>query len=71
MDTIDRAQEAQDLYINDAVEAARKMKQGPQRKTGETVICLDCGDPLPPARIAAVPCASRCVHCQSIFEACC
>ncbi len=30
--------------------------------------CRDCGDPIPPARIAAVPDAARCTTCQAVAE---
>lgn len=30
--------------------------------------CDDCGDPIPAARLAAAPFATRCIHCQEIFE---
>jgi RNA polymerase-binding transcription factor len=28
-------------------------------------VCVDCGQPIPEARLAAVPDANRCVPCQS------
>jgi len=31
--------------------------------------CDDCGEDIPPARRAAYPAATRCVHCQGRFEA--
>jgi len=31
-------------------------------------ICVDCGDPIPAARIAALPATIRCVLCQTAFE---
>ncbi|AGA90683.1 phage/conjugal plasmid C-4 type zinc finger protein, TraR family [Thioflavicoccus mobilis 8321] len=30
--------------------------------------CIDCGQPIPAARRASVPGASRCVTCQSLIE---
>lgn len=30
--------------------------------------CLDCGEPIPAARLAAWPSAARCVDCQADHE---
>lgn len=30
--------------------------------------CIDCGNPIPPARRAAMPSAERCIACQSHHE---
>lgn len=30
--------------------------------------CEDCGEDIPPARLAAAPFATRCIHCQENFE---
>jgi len=30
--------------------------------------CLDCGEPIPEARLEAYPSAARCIDCQSRFE---
>lgn len=30
--------------------------------------CVDCGEPIAPARLLAQPIASRCTACQSAFE---
>ncbi len=31
-------------------------------------ICSDCEDPIPHARLKAIPGATRCVSCQATFE---
>ena len=31
--------------------------------------CIDCGEPIAPARLAAYPTAPRCIECQQIVEA--
>lgn len=31
-------------------------------------ICIDCDDPIEPARKAALPSAERCIHCQAQHE---
>lgn len=30
--------------------------------------CVGCGEPIPPARRAALPSAERCVGCQALLE---
>ena len=30
--------------------------------------CVDCGEPIAPARLKAYPTAKRCIKCQSAFE---
>jgi len=36
---------------------------------GEFGICLDCEDPISPRRLAAVPWAAYCLHCQESRDA--
>lgn len=31
-------------------------------------VCIDCGDPVPFARLAAYPTAKRCLPCQQVHE---
>lgn len=46
-----------------AIDAALdRIRQGTYGK------CLDCGDPIPERRLAAVPWALRCVPCQQALE---
>jgi len=35
---------------------------------GEFGICLDCEEPIPPKRLAAVPWAGYCLHCQEMHD---
>jgi DnaK suppressor protein len=35
---------------------------------GEYGICLDCEEPIAPKRLAAVPWAEYCLHCQKIRD---
>jgi DnaK suppressor protein len=35
---------------------------------GRYGMCLDCGEPIAPARLAAQPWAPRCLACQSLHE---
>ena len=36
---------------------------------GEFGICLECEEPISPKRLAAVPWAAYCLHCQEIYDA--
>ena len=36
---------------------------------GEFGICLECEEPISPKRLAAVPWASYCLHCQEMHDA--
>jgi DnaK suppressor protein len=36
---------------------------------GEFGICLDCEEPISPKRLAAVPWAAYCLHCQESHDA--
>ena len=36
---------------------------------GEFGICLECEEPISPKRLAAVPWAAYCVHCQEMHDA--
>jgi phage/conjugal plasmid C-4 type zinc finger TraR family protein len=38
------------------------------REPDEEVLCVDCDNPIPPKRIAAMPSATRCIKCQSRSE---
>lgn len=46
----------------DVEDALRRLHEG---RFGS---CLDCGDPIPPARLNATPWAARCVACQREHE---
>jgi DnaK suppressor protein len=35
---------------------------------GEFGICLECDEPISPKRLAAVPWAAYCLHCQEMHE---
>lgn len=37
--------------------------------SGEFGICLDCEEPISPKRLAAVPGAAYCLHCQEMLDA--
>ncbi len=37
---------------------------------GDYGLCIDCDDPIPERRLAALPWASRCMHCQEQADQC-
>lgn len=60
MDNADIAADLQAAEIESALLAHDyRLKRGPQHSH-----CVDCGMEIQPARLAAVPGASRCVMCQ-------
>ncbi|WP_035692796.1 TraR/DksA C4-type zinc finger protein [Azospirillum halopraeferens] len=65
MDDADRAQEvlllSLDVTVPVAAVRARLAAAGASA-------CTDCGDPIDPARRAALPSATRCFGCQSDRE---
>lgn len=64
MDVVDEAQQLELDRRADAL-AARRSKAPPLPASG---ICCDCGDPIEPSRLAALPFARRCIDCQTAAE---
>jgi len=56
------SQRSRELH-DQAVEAVRRLGEG---RYGT---CASCGEPIPPARLSALPFALRCLPCQERFEA--
>lgn len=51
------------------VEELRMIDSALQRiNAGTYGNCIDCGQPIPLARLEAEPTAERCIHCQELFE---
>lgn len=68
-DELDRAQAASEVYERAAMQAhkaAGVARHAPGCARQEA--CLDCGKPIPLARLKAYPAATRCVPCQEINE---
>jgi phage/conjugal plasmid C-4 type zinc finger TraR family protein len=60
---LNSAEVARDLQeLRDIHAAQSRMAQGGYG------VCIDCGEPIPPARLAAYPTAKRCIRCQEIRE---
>ena len=68
MDDVDRAQDAQGIYLNAAIEHQQAQARRIVTHGGEK--CLSCGDPIPAARRQAQPGAAFCAGCQTEFERC-
>lgn len=70
MDELDRAKELEmadrESALNRQLEQAKETET-PLERDGVRV-CLDCGDPIDPKRLAARPEAVRCVWCKYIKE---
>lgn len=73
-DDIDRAQHYDELYrtqaLNSHYDRRRKstgLHRNPAGGTGSSE-CIDCGEPIEPARLIAMPRAVRCVACQTKYE---
>ena len=66
----DEAKALADALAEDAL-ARHRRRMAPRRfrPLDGPVICVDCGDDIPLQRLAAVPGANRCVHCQALRDA--
>ena len=67
MDIVDEAQLPEALFRLEAL-ARRPEPSGEPLRIGGRVVCRDCGEVIPAARLAAVPHAARCVVCQEQAE---
>ncbi|MGJ3523834.1 TraR/DksA family transcriptional regulator [Nitratidesulfovibrio sp. D1] len=72
MDIFDQAQELERLEREAALSRARSAsaqgREGPEWIDG-VACCRECGEPIPPARLAAVPGVGLCKACQEEMEA--
>ena len=69
MDIVDRAQRDEGAYLAAALSSMRSAPDEEQLVENGRVVCRDCGEPIPAARLAACPGACRCVVCQEAAEA--
>lgn len=73
-DAADAAMKSRERTEIDRVLADRRRKRSELEAAlarlddGEYGLCADCEEPLPAARLRAVPTASRCVACQGAQE---
>lgn len=56
---------AQVAHTEDSLEIQRLQRIQNTNTTGD---CEDCGEPIPAARLAAIPNARFCIQCQSSHE---
>jgi phage/conjugal plasmid C-4 type zinc finger TraR family protein len=68
MDFGDEGQIAEALFREEAIAAALPDPAGDQVMVNGRVVCAECGQPIPAARLAAVPGVVRCRECQEDFE---
>lgn len=68
MDAADEAQRHEAAHLQAALARHHRPAEAQLVEDGE-VICLGCGDPVPPSRLRVIPDAARCVDCQEILEA--
>lgn len=71
MDVADRADSENEHFVNNALYNQHEQReQTNHHASSEDKVryCVDCGEPIPAARLKAVPEAIRCVECQHIFE---
>lgn len=61
------AYELADLRAEQEREAGIAQAKALVRGIG-SIICVDCPEPIPPARRRAAPFADRCIDCQRKFE---
>ena len=62
-------QELAGLIASRLAERARRLRIALTRlEDGEYGVCADCGGPIAPKRLAALPDTTNCVACQERFE---
>ena len=68
-DEADMAQLVQDREVAAAISLVvnRHEDEGPEYIDGKAC-CRDCGEPIPPKRLAALPGVGRCVDCQQAAD---
>lgn len=68
-DIADRAAKAEQRNLNHSLaQALHRPAEPPQWIEEGQVLCLDCTNPIPEARLKAKPDAARCTFCQSVRD---
>lgn len=65
-DDADRAQAVQDFHLQLSLNAHRGTGARPESR--QNASCIDCDEPIPAERLAALPNAERCIYCQERQE---
>jgi phage/conjugal plasmid C-4 type zinc finger TraR family protein len=69
VDDGDRAQRSAEAFAEAALASRYDPPADPQKRLPDgTVICVDCDEPIPPARLKAHENAVRCIDCQRDAE---
>lgn len=68
MDIIDEGNRIAERYLSEAIAAILSQPKETQRVKDGKVLCVDCGEEIPAARLRLVPHCIRCVDCQEDFE---
>jgi phage/conjugal plasmid C-4 type zinc finger TraR family protein len=68
VDAADEGQLAEALFREEALAAVGSAPAAAQVVEDGRVVCAECGQPIPLARLAAMPGATRCRECQDDFE---
>jgi len=66
-DEMDLAQAFNEQWIDDCLVEHRRRRGASQSIPADSV-CIVCDEPIPAARLAAMPGCTRCIDCQTIFE---
>lgn len=69
MDDADRAYVVDEYLLGAEIERARRASMGRPAPSSGPRLCLECGEPIPEARLKAVPGAILCTACQAEEEA--
>lgn len=68
MDICDNADRIIQQHLEAAIDAAyNDTSVSPIYRDG-VALCIDCEEPIPPARLKALPGCCRCVDCQEDYE---
>lgn len=67
-DIVDMAQASEALEIRAALSRVGQASGPGPVLIGGTPCCIDCEEPIAPARLAALPGCSRCLDCQQALE---
>ncbi|MDH4275184.1 MAG: TraR/DksA C4-type zinc finger protein [Gammaproteobacteria bacterium] len=69
MDIVDTANATAELFMDIALSARKNVaKVTPIYNPAGARICIDCLSPIEKGRLAALPNAARCAHCQHLHE---
>lgn len=70
-DIIDDAQRHEAMFLAQALASRGRQQRGAEPQERDhmgRIICAECGELIPLARLASVPTATRCAQCQEEME---